>query len=259
MEEITLKLERLALSNLGRTKQFAPAFLDEKSSTVFVIDIPDCSLESIEKVQVNARPRGRGAQSSREARSDPVDSVPKTAGCYWIYTDEPVNHCLNAAKKVPAKVGGFTVVYNGVTTNLQSRAKEHLLRDRGLYGEMSGIAVDLICQAPEEGRSSHAKCAWAPGGRKLPKLLSEGEYVRPACKDDVLRILNLTQKEKDYLGANDVVCFKNGINSRDPKHIRHQWFFCWVECPDDNLRGYIERKWREAHGVPVLCSYTNGR
>ncbi len=252
MDALALKFDKLGLGELSRVKQFAPAFLDEKTSTVFTIEIPSISLEGVSSVQINQRVRGRGAQ--------PVEGIPKTAGCYWVYTDEPVNHCLNAAKKNPSRMdSGCVVVYNGVTTNLQSRAKEHLLRESGLYGEMSGLGVDLICEAPKEGRSSHAKCAWAPSSRKLPKVLIDGAYVRPRTKDDVLKSLHLSAAERKYLEENDVVCFKNGINAREPKHMRFKWYFGWVECPDDNLRGYIERKWRETHGVPVLCSYTAGR
>ena len=251
MEELVFKVEKLSLDRLGHVSQFAPAFVDEKSKKVFMVDIPTHTLEGIQKVQMT-QPRGRAAA--------PIESIPKSAGCYWIYTDEPVRHCLNAAKKVPSKLeDGSMVVYNGVTTNLYQRAKEHMLRSTGLYGEMSGIAVDLICEAPREGRSSHAKCAWAPGSRKLPKVFKDDKYVRPTSKEDVLSTLHLSAAEKAYLRDTEVVCFKNGINVNDAKHKRFKWYFCWVECPDDNLRGYIERKWRESHGVPVLCSYTSGR
>jgi len=241
------KLRCIPVSEISTIQLFEPAFYDPKTKTTYTISVPDVKLTGLSSVQV----------SDTTALSD----IPAKGGCYWIATNAPITHCLNSGKKIPlADDDGFTVVYNGVcSTSLRKRVQEHLLRTSGLYGEMSGLSVDLICQPPRPGKGSHAKCAWTARGRKLPRLYIDDKWNLVAEKQVVVDTLFLTDEEREYLGNNDVVYFKNGINVADAKHRDFVWKVFWCTCEDNTMRGFIETSWRKLHGVPQLCSYISGR
>ncbi len=248
-DDMSLTLRRLSLAEFGAaTSHMVPAFVDLETKTVVVAEAVDADLEGVSSVRA-----GRGTRW--------LDSIPKGAGCYWIWTNEPVRHCLNAGGRVPPKIrnGKYTVVYNGVSSNLQQRARDHLDRASGLFGEMSGISVDLLLQQPTAAKSSHAKCAWACAGKKLPKIQVDGKYRAPATKDELAATMHLSREERAYLQENNTAYFKNGIQAGDPKHRGYEWYFSYVECQDARARTYIEHSWREDNGVPVLCSYVTGR
>ncbi len=249
MADIVLNLRRLSLAEFGTaTTNMVPAFVDLETRTVVVAEGVGLDLEGVPSVRA-----GRGGRW--------LESIPKAAGCYWIWTNEPVRHCLNAGARVPSKIRNskYTVVYNGVSSNLQQRARDHLDRVGGLFGEMSGISVDLLLQQPTAGKSSHAKCAWACSGKKLPKIQVDGRYRAPASKEELASIMHLSRDERGYLQENSTAYFKNGIQAGDPKHRAYEWHFSYVECADARARTFIEHSWREEHGVPVLCSYVTGR
>ncbi len=236
----------LPVTALSTIKAFEPAFYDAQTRTTYTIAIPDAQLTDLEFVNMS---------------EGDVNDIPKKGGCYWIVTDAPITHCLNSGQKIPTTdEDGFTVIYNGVVSNsLRQRATEHLLRKSGLYGEMSGLSIDLICQPSKPGRGSHAKCAWSPSGRKLPRLFIDDRWHKVTDKQVAIDTLFLTDAEREYLANNDAVFFKNGININDPKHCDYTWKFVYCTCEDNTIRSFIETQWRKAHGVPQLCSYISGR
>lgn len=245
MAEIdTVTLPELS-HRISHISKCIPCFYDETRNTVIKIQIPDASLHGLPSVRIESE--------------ENVVNIPNVEGNYWILTDEPVNHCLHSGKSCPTKLdNGLTVVYNGVSSCLRDRSKEHLLREdsKGGFGAQSGISLDILKDDPSG--KSHAKCMWAPK-KKLPKVLIGGTYKKPSSKNEVIGYLNLSEEEKEYANSTDELYFKNGINVMDAKHKPYQWIFVFAAIPEHSIRDFVENEWRKMNGVPVLCSYTSGR
>ena len=238
----------LTLSSLSDkiVSKCTPCFHDEATNTFIKIQIPDASLSGLTYIRIKD--------------NDDLSTIPNTPGNYWILTDEPVNHCLHAGKKCPNKLlSGLSVVYNGVSGTLQSRAKEHLLREdsMGGFGAQSGISLDLMREIPTK-KSSHAKSMWGEK-KKIPKVLLGGSYKKPSTKTEIIDSIYLSTEEKEFARDKEELYFKNGINVKDTKHSAYKWYFVFVPMSVHSIRDYIENEWRNIHGVPVLCSYTSGR
>ena len=74
-------------------------------------------------------------------------TVPKIPGCYWIASNEPCYHCFNGRNTPPINISECNnVLYNGVTTDLNKRLKDHLIRSdsSGSFGSVSGISFDIL-------------------------------------------------------------------------------------------------------------------
>lgn len=224
-----------------------PCLLDKETGRIHIIEVPDAILTGISSICIH---------SMKDIEQIPI----KTQGIYWISTNEPINHCLNKGVKLPVKMNdNFQIVYSGSACDIRDRAKQHLLRVNGVYGTMSGISVDIL-QTQPTSKSSHAKCLWSNvKNKKLPKLLKSGKYNKPLNKEDIISIVNLSPDEKSYTLKMDEIFFKNGINVEDNKHRQHQWIFHYAPILNHSIRDYIEIEWRKSHGVPILCSYSEGR
>jgi len=184
------------------------------------------------------------------------DLIPKKSGAYWILTDEAVNHSMDNTQK-PVKINEFEIIYNGISGDLNSRAKEHLYRDK-CEGQ-SGISVDLYINEVNIS-DSHVKYAWfdkenKKSGKKVPCVSNK----KISCKEDLF-LLNLSYEETEFVKncTKNYIKFWNGINIGWNKHKDFNWYFCYYEC-NDNLADLIEKKWRKIYGKPKLCSYTKGR
>jgi hypothetical protein len=245
---MALTIEKLTLSSSSdeRISKCVPCFYDEAKNEIIMIQIPDAALSGLTSIHIE--------------KEEDLASIPNTPGNYWILTNEPVNHCLHAGKKCPKMLpSGLSVIYNGVSGTLQSRAKEHLLREdsKGGFGAQSGISLDLMKEIPAK-KASHAKCIWAEN-KKMPKVLIKGVYKKPLTKTEVIDAVNLSVEEKEIARNKDELYFKNGINVKDVKHTAYKWIFVFVPISVHSIRDYVENEWRNIHGVPVLCSYTSGR
>ena len=182
--------------------------------------------------------------------------IPSAAGVYWIVTDEPIRHCFNKGDRCTKMMeDGLRVVYNGVTTDLRSRMADHLLSRRG-FSTRSGISVDIL--TTDNGKSrSHVKHLFAP-----KYLTRDGLYRQSRDKPEILEMMNLSELEKETINiaaAQEDVWFQNGIHVGDPKHAGYRWMFAYYPHPNHNLRDIIETSWRKKHGIPPLCTYTEGR
>lgn len=181
------------------------------------------------------------------------DLIPKTSGAYWILTDEIVKHSMDLHTRKPNKINGFDIIYNGIAGDLNSRAKEHLYREK-CEGQ-SGISVDLYIETKKIS-DSHVKYACGKG-KKVPYLLEKNGKI--SCKEDVF-LLNLSNEEIEFVKNcnEDYIKFWNGINISWNKHKNFNWYFCYYKSISP-LTELIEKKWRNVYGKPRLCSYTTGR
>lgn len=229
------------------TDRCTPCFLDKETGMIHIIQIPDERLMGISSIRI---------QSMNDIERIPI----KTPGIYWISTNEPITHCLNKGIHVPVVMDdNFQIVYNGSCCDLRERAKKHLLRVNGVYGTMSGISVDILQSQPTK-KSSHAKCLWSNGkNKKIPKLLKSGKYNKPHNKEEIMSSVHLSSDEKHYLSTTDEIFFKNGIHVDDDKHRPYKWIFHYAPIMNHSIRDYVEIEWRKSHGVPILCSYSEGR
>ena len=244
--------------------KLVPTFYDMVNSKIYEILIPDNELSKLTHVTLRTM--------------DDLKQIPKETGCYWILTNEPINHCFNSGNHCPVVLSdGFSVVYNGVAAELRGRAKQHLLRQcsKGSFGSTSGISVDLLKETEviKGGSKSHVKWMWqqanAAKKHKLPKILkcrgalgSDNQYYqiqRDTSKQEILDTLHLSQSEKEMAAKREELIFKNGIDVTDEKHAVYTWKFVFVPISDHGLRDCVERKWRIEYGVPILCTYKDGR
>ncbi len=77
------------------------------------IQIPNKALDNVSNVELKS--------------VDNFEKIPKTGGCYWFLTNEPINHTFHR-RELPEKIGDFDIIYNGIAKdNIQSRIKNHLL------------------------------------------------------------------------------------------------------------------------------------
>jgi hypothetical protein len=256
-EIVQLELSNKTNQILTNTK---PAFYDMATNKIYEVITPDNELSSLTHVTMRTM--------------DDLKQIPDENGCYWIITNEPVNHCFNNGAHCPKVLSdGFTVVYNGVAAQMRSRAKQHLLRQgsRGSFGSTSGISIDLLKETEVNNgvSKSHVKWMWQGTGaakkRKLPKILKgppTNKYYqnqRDASKQEIMDTLNLSQSEKEMAADREELIFKNGIDVTDEKHAGYTWKFVFVPISNQGLRDCVERNWRIKYGVPILCTYKDGR
>lgn len=195
------------------------------------------------------------------------NGIPKKPGCYWIATDEPCVHSFNGQHTGIRKThDGLNILYNGVTTDLNKRSKDHLLRKdtSGGFGSVSGISVDILDYYPIPGQSekpkTHVKHAYTKDKKKLPKVLNGEKYETVDTKEKFLKhMVSTTFYEKKIVMKNDTSYFKNGIDVCDRKHQKYRWVFIFTPIDNDIIRSYIEVMWRQESGVPPLASYISGR
>jgi hypothetical protein len=194
-------------------------------------------------------------QVTLKSQSD-LNKIPKSNGAYWIVTNEPVPHSMTkySGTPRPKKFGnGYEVIYNGIAQDLRKRIKDHLFRAK-VKGQ-SGISVDIY--SGNETIKSHVKTAFNKSNKKY-------KYVGDAKIDDIekLKLLNLSPVEKAFVKNNpniEKVYFWNGINVTWEKHKFYTWKVYYFQNDDKIFTDIIEKKWREQHGLPRLCTYKAGR
>ena len=241
-------------------KEIRLSILDNVTGEENPVNPPDSQLNDIPFMSMN------NITCNADAKWLCHKQIPKKAGCYWISTDEPCHHTFNGQHSPLVKTfDNRHIVYNGVTTDLQKRFKDHLLRDdsAGGFGSMSGISIDILdfCEGHVSKPHTHVKHAYTPNKKKLPKVLTNNGYETIDCKEKLLRCCgnSFTFYEKRIISKNDTSYFKNGINVCDRKHQKWTWVYHFIPIDDDFVRSYIEIKWREYNGVPPLASYISGR
>ena len=239
--------ERVSIINGGHiSSEFEMCFYDVKLNKLMTINIPDDKL--------------RGTSFLKIYNEEQLKYIPTKAGNYWIVTNEPINHCFNSSTSVPTNDDfGHMVVYNGVSSNLRSRMKEHLLREEKLSipGTQSGISVDILTTHTQ---GSHVKYLLSEEQtKKVPKIIVNNKKTKIISKQDILSNIYLTEDEEEFIKSNSNVLYRNGINITEKKHTRFNWYFFYTENENHSIRDYIETKWRERYGVPHLCSYSVGR
>ncbi len=177
------------------------------------------------------------------------EKIPDNGGCYWIWTDEPVNHSFHK-NKTPEKIYGGEIIYNGIAKdNVRLRVKHHLIGE--LDAGWSGISMDILPSQP----ASHRKKVFATKG-KVPYLDN-----KPLRSKELLYKLQLSAEEKKFIEANahDTYFFRNGINIFEPKHKKYKFKVYYIAGLKTLYLEFIEKKWREKFGLPKLCSYSSGR
>lgn len=177
-----------------------------------------------------------------------LNTIPCGGGCYWILTNEPVNHSLHK-HKTPDSFQNGEVIYNGLAKDdVKSRIFHHLFgfEDAG----WSGISLDIYTK----NSISHRKKACSPLG-KVPYIEN-----RPIRKIEHLLQLHLSETERNYIVSNvfDIYFFRNGINIIDDKHKAYDFKVFYITGLTSLYLEHIEKQWRE-FGLPKLCSYSTGR
>tara|TARA_Y100000389_G_scaffold204868_1_gene260285 strand:+ start:2006 stop:2767 length:762 start_codon:yes stop_codon:yes gene_type:complete len=195
-------------------------------------------------------------------------TVPKIPGCYWIASNEPCYHCFNGRNTPPIEISTCNnVLYNGVTTDLNKRLKDHLLRSdsSGSFGSVSGISFDLLdFDIHSTKPRTHVKHLFTSTSdkKKLPKILNESnqKYEIITDKESLINCMKgITYFEKKNIRDNHTSYFKNGICVSDRKHSKYKWSFIYMPIDNELIRSHIEIQWRDLYGVPPLASYISGR
>src|SRR5690606_12461780 len=71
---------------------------------------------------------------------DDFGSIPTEGGCYWIWTDEPVHHCLHK-NPIPISFDKGEIIYNGIAKdNVRQRIINHLYGNE--HARWSAISMD---------------------------------------------------------------------------------------------------------------------
>lgn len=180
---------------------------------------------------------------------------PGKGGCYWIWTNEPVNHKLHK-NKIPDGFNAGRIIYNGIAKdNVLSRIKHHLF---GKVNEgWSGISMDLVTIIPK----SHAKkaCSTKVGGREKVAYLIDNTRI---IDKGLLLQLFLSEEEKSFVDSTQqtVIYFRNGINILEKKHQSYDFVvYVIAGIESTTYLEFIEKKWRTEYNNPQLCSYISGR
>jgi hypothetical protein len=194
-------------------------------------------------------------------RISDIKKIPESGGCYWIWTNEPVNHRLHK-NLIPKKIKRGEIIYNGIAKdNVRLRIKHHLSGE--VDAGWSGISLDIY---PKRSKS-HRKKAMSSTG-KVPYVdcvLKKNNTNNYSCKSirtkDLLSFLFLSSTEKKYIknsNAKDFF-FRNGIDIFEEKHSNFKFVVYFITGLNWLFLEYIEKKWREKYGLPKLCSYSSGR
>lgn len=182
--------------------------------------------------------------------AEDIKKIPKSCGCYWIWTNEPVAHTMHRAN-LPLKIDDGEIIYNGVATeNVRDRLAKHLLGHPS--AKYSAICLDLHMPPIP---ASHVKRAMSPDPKKKVPYIDDA----PVKTHEQLFKMNLSQEEIDFASLNKELYFRNGINVTDPKHQRYSFRAYYLTDIEPGLASYYEIQWRAMHGRPRLCSYKSGR
>ncbi len=77
------------------------------------VEIPNSALDQVDFVDL-------------EAKED-FEKIPSGGGCYWIWTNEPVNHSLHK-NSTPSPFDDGEIIYNGIAKDdVKGRIFHHLL------------------------------------------------------------------------------------------------------------------------------------
>lgn len=198
------------------------------------VEVPNAILDNVDSVLLK--------------NSCDVNEIPSGGGCYWIWTNEPVQHSLHK-HNTPKLFNSGEIIYNGIAKDdVKGRVFHHLFgfEDAG----WSGISLDLYTKSSV----SHRKKACSPTG-KVPYI-----NQNPIKNKTQLLQLNLSNNEKDYINKNnfDVFYFRNGINLSEDKHCEYEFKVYYITGLTSLYLEHIEKQWR-LFGLPKLCSYSTGR
>jgi len=206
------------------------------------LKIPDISLSDVPSVLIT--------------KETDLNQIPeKEGGCYWIWTDESVNHKLHK-NKIPSKINGGRIIYNGIAKDdVRGRVKHHLFGEIGQG--WSGISMDLLFDNPK----SHAKLAMTTQkeSRKKVAFLLDNRKINNKI---LLLELSLAENEKAFVEKtkNDEIYFRNGINVTEKKHRGHKFVVYYITgLKSMTYLEFIEKAWRQKYHTPQLCSYISGR
>jgi len=187
-------------------------------------------------------------------RESDFNRIPATGGCYWIWTNERVNHRFHK-HEIPNKVRAGEVIYNGIAKdNVRQRIKHHLLGD--MKATWSGISLDIFLYRQSK---SHRKKGLSPKG-KVP-YVSIGDELQPIRERNLILKLNLSKEERNFVQKSKLSTyfFRNGINIFEKKHKKFTFKIYFITGAEPLYLEYIEKRWRERFGLPRLCSYSSGR
>lgn len=193
------------------------------------------------------------------------NSIPKSKGVYWIWTDEPITHILHKpSKNIPKKIKisinnkkiEGEVIYNGVAQdNINNRIKNYHLY-ASPENTISGISVDIYMDG--EVKSHKKKILSSNIKEKVPYVNNK----RIATKEYALKLF-LSKSEKKFIkkSKDKNIYFRNGINISDKKHKKYHFVVFYIgNLKSESYMGFIEKQWRKIHKIyPRLCSYSSGR
>ena len=183
------------------------------------------------------------------------DRIPDIGGCYWIWTNERVNHRFHK-HKIPDRIKAGEVIYNGIAKdNVRIRVKRHLLGKP--EAGWSGISLDIY-----HGKSrSHRKKVFSTNKKVKVPYVSIGGKLQPIRKRNLVFELNLSRDERNFVQKRrlSTYFFRNGINIFDRKHRNFTFKIYFIAGVEPLYLEYIEKRWRERFGLPKLCSYSSGR
>jgi len=186
------------------------------------------------------------------------EKIPQSGGCYWIWTNEPVHHRLHR-NKIPKKIKGGEIIYNGITKdNVRQRVKHHLSGEKN--AKWSGISMDIYSTKSK----SHRKKAMSTSGKVpfIDEANSEknADFTPIKSKELLLKLFLSNEEKKLVKNSNKKVWyFRNGINIFEKKHNKFKFKVYFITGLSWLYLEYIEKKWRECYGLPRLCSYSSGR
>lgn len=207
------------------------------NKSVKKIKVPNWRLSFVPRITLN--------------RIEDFDKIPTTGGCYWIWTNEPVNHSFHK-HDTPRKLDKGEIIYNGIAKdNINWRVQNHLYSKEN--EGWSGISMDIF----KRKSGSHRKKAMSTISRaKVPYV-----NYQPIRDKEKLLLLRLTKSERDYITSHNYsnYYFRNGINIFERKHIYYIYKVYFIQDLSFLYLDYIEKKWRQDNNLPKLCSYSSGR
>jgi hypothetical protein len=202
------------------------------------IVIPNGKLNAVPRIEV--------------INKDSLNELPDGGGCYWIWTNEPVNHSLHKNRN-PIGHNGGQIIYNGIAQDgLRGRILHHLFGV--ISAGWSGISMDILLGQSE----SHRKKAMSTILRaKVPFINNV-----PIRDKELLFQLYMSEEERNFVSNTNhqTYFFRNGININDEKHRNYSFIVYFIHgLKAISYIPFIEKKWREINGLPKLCSYSSGR
>ena len=194
---------------------------------------------------------------------DDLEKIPKTLGCYWIWTSEEVRHSFNNnrhpkpfSKKINGKKLNGEIIYNGIADSIRARIDNHLFSP--MEAGRSGISLDVYMGNKRRGISHKKKIFKFVSGKKIKLPSIKGKQI--SSKAMALR-LKLSTSEKSFINrqTQGTIYFRNGIDITERKHKRNIFRVFYISNVSHFYRDLLEKKWRDKCGEPKLCSYSVGR